>query len=105
MGCPAPPVPFLVSPDLRPFVDRLFTEPLRIADLADFFEYSPRRIPSLMQFLGAQRVGQRWRVPLLAMPPKYLVGAKLLASVEDVELAVQYVGLAEARQNPDKSNR
>lgn len=88
--------PFLVSPDLD--ADALLSDPLTVSELANLFGFSRKRMrPILDRMKGAERLGPRWRVPLVKMPPAYLIRVGLLAPVLTHKEAVELVDLLSVR--------
>ena len=59
------------------------TEPLDQTELATWFSVSVKRVRALLKSIdGAQKIEGRWRVPVAAMPPSYLISSGLVVPVE-----------------------
>ena len=62
---------------------RLRTRPLELIELSEIFGCSPRSIRSIVEGIpGIQKVGRRFRVPILEMPAEWLIASGLLQSAE-----------------------
>jgi hypothetical protein len=60
----------------------LMTEVMSAQELASWFNLSRYTVGKFLQQLdGAQRHGKFWRVPLVEMPPSYLLSRGLLVAV------------------------
>jgi len=55
-------------------VDAVLTEPMRVNLLAHYFDVEPHTMRRLLNVIpGATKIGGLWRVPVVSMPPRYLV--------------------------------
>ena len=66
-------------------VSRLLTEPLSQARLAKWFHVHPDTMRSriLPRIPGTQKIGGLWRLPLVAIPPGYLVARGVIRELSD----------------------
>ena len=64
----------------RDFLNGLLTEPMTITELAtEYFKVGRNSMALMLKTMeGVERFGSKYRVPLLKMPPKYLVSRDIL---------------------------
>jgi len=92
--------PFLVAPELAPHLDKLLADALTVGQLANLFGFSRRRMGMLLKRTkGAQRMGARWRLPLLTMPPAYFVAVRLLSPAVSIQNAKEIIDAFDLRKD------
>jgi len=87
------PVPFLVSPELREFADRLRTRALTVRQWGGIYGFSPKRMLTHLRRMKAQgeawQSGSTWQITLIIAPDKYLIDVGLLHAVTSRKLAIE----------------
>lgn len=64
-------------------LDQVKTEPLTVAQLAAYFRIGRNSMTSILKRIdGAERCGRWWRLPVLRMPPRYLLERGLIVPVQ-----------------------
>ena len=71
---------------LRAVLRSLKTEPLNLQQVADLFEVNKRKAAMILRRMrGAERIDRlTWRVPIVNMPPSYLIQCGLIVPTESV---------------------
>jgi hypothetical protein len=93
------PVPFLVSPELREFADRILTSALTVSQWAAIYRSSPKRMLARLRRMKARGEAwddkTTWQIPLLVAPDRYLIDVGLLQPVVSRKLAIELVDALE----------
>jgi hypothetical protein len=57
----------------------VLTEPMRVRELARYFAVEAHKMRRMLDHIaGAQKLDGMWRVPILSMPPLYLLSRGLI---------------------------
>jgi hypothetical protein len=93
--------PFLISPELAPHADRLWTDALTVREWTEAYfptrsEKTVRKMLRLMEKQGmALQLGTFWRIRLVDGPVKYLKDVDLVAPVVTRAESIKLVDLVE----------
>lgn len=93
-------VPFLVSPHLAQFGDRLRTDALTVREWTEYFgRCSTKRMRTILRGMSAVgdawQLGTAWQIRLIDAPARYLIDVGLLAPVVSRKLAIELVDALE----------